>query len=58
MTQMHWALLVSALCVALIAAAVFARRGGDAPRDVRLLLGAGAALGGTALLLLSFGIDS
>lgn len=58
MTQMHWALLVSALCVALIAAAVFARRGGDASRDVRLLLAAGAALGGTALLLLSFGIHS
>lgn len=53
MTQMHWALLVSALSVALVAMAVLGARGAEASRAVRRVLAGAAALGGIALFLLS-----
>lgn len=58
MTQMHWALLVSSLSLAFIAAAVLGRRGGDAPGAVRRLLAGGAVAGGIALLLISLRNDT
>lgn len=47
----------AALSIAAVvfAAALLARRGRDAQRDARVMLGGGAALGGAALVLLSLG---
>jgi hypothetical protein len=53
MTELHFALLLSALSLVFLVAGWLGRRSGDAPRDVRLMLGSGAAFGGLTLLLLS-----
>ncbi|HEY0825092.1 MAG TPA: hypothetical protein VGD76_14985 [Ramlibacter sp.] len=53
MNELHVALLVTALAVALAAAGIAARRGGTARRGLRRMLAAGAALGGMALIRLS-----
>lgn len=53
MNELHVAMLASALAVAFLVAAAIGRRAGDAPRDLRLMLGTGVACGGAALLLLS-----
>ncbi len=53
MSEPDFAVLLSALAVAFFVAAVVGKRGGDTPRDVRLLLASGAAFGGIALVLLS-----
>ena len=54
MTELHVALMLSALSLAFIVAALVGRRRGDAHRDVRLVLGCGAACGGLTLAVLSF----
>ncbi len=53
MSEPDFAVLLSGLAVAFFVAAAVGKRGGDAPRDVRLLLASGAAFGGIALILLS-----
>lgn len=53
MDDLHFALLPGSLALACVAAALVGRRRGEAPRDLRLLLAAGATLGGLSLLILS-----
>lgn len=53
MTEWHFALMALSLAAAFLVAGIVGRRGGDDARDVRLMLGSGAALGGLALVLFS-----
>ena len=54
MSETHTVLLVATLAGALLLAGVIGHRSGDDRADVRLMLGSAAALGGLALILLSF----
>jgi hypothetical protein len=52
-TEWHFALLASTLATSFVVAGLLGRRGGDARRDVRLMLACGAACGALALFLFS-----
>lgn len=50
MTDMHWVLMAGSLALAICLAAWFGRKRASR-RDMRLMLGTGACLGGASLLL-------
>jgi hypothetical protein len=53
MTEMHWMLLAASLAAVLVVVGLLARRRGSPRRQLRLMLGTGAGMGGALLVALA-----